>query len=74
MEANVKLYAVDFWINPNEGDDPDRSDYSNDQQELEALAETQINGNAYKLAILYRRKAAEARPSPWTALRRWPPK
>jgi len=58
----LKAFAVDFWIDPAAKDDPDRTDYGNDEEALRNLASTRKDdaGVLYGLWVLYKRVGSDA--------------
>jgi hypothetical protein len=50
----VKRYSVAYWVDPKDDGDPDRSDYSDDKNELEAamVGKQHDDGRPFKRAIL----------------------
>jgi len=68
-----KQFAVDFWVNYTEGDDPDRTDFSDNRKTLEDLAKKlAVKDKEYDLAILHVRIAPEPKEERWKELERWP--
>jgi len=64
----TKRFAVDYWLDPDDEDDPDRTDYAYTREALEHSAEGahHEDGRPFGCAILYERLSREP-----NEMRRW---
>jgi hypothetical protein len=69
----TKQYSVDYWVDPSGSGDPDRSDYSDDQQLLEniALQQRHFDGQTFRKIVLYERTGL--RVGDWKPIRQLMP-
>jgi hypothetical protein len=64
----TKRFAVDYWVDPDDEDDPDRTDYAHTREELDRTAEGERHrdGQLFGCIILYERLSREP-----NEMRRW---